>query len=197
MAASICDSIQQLNDLDPGEVKREQRRIYHDELTRYPTLLVDITGLNRPREFNEYNYRINRELLRTCEGYEDQFSMLPLSKILDLEGLFSESEYDSLEGLIIQFIHLKKTDLVVVTLDDPYPFQDFASFVQNKGEVWNIGGHYEKGGLMLVYSSVLKGFTAFTGNLTVENPSKTIFQYQQGRSGFEQLSQAIVQLLQE
>ena len=197
MARSICDSLEKVSHLQGEERLSEQRRIYHDELTRYPTLVVDITGLNRPREFNEYNYRINRELMRTCEGYEDQFSLLPLSKILDLEGILNEKQYDSLEGLIIQFIHIQKTDLVIVTLDDPYPFSDFDDFVKHRGETWNIGGRYEKGGLMLAYSSALKSFAVYTGKLNEPSRAKQAVNYVADKSAFEQLSEAVIKLLND
>ncbi|MEQ8324358.1 MAG: TPM domain-containing protein [Vicingaceae bacterium] len=165
MARSICDSIQKVAYLPYEEGRKEQRRIYHDELTRYPTLRVDITGLNRPREFNEYNYRINRELLKKCDGYIDQFSLIPLSKILDLEGLLSESHYDSLEGRIIQFIYAQKLDLVVITIDDFYPHDTFDNYLLEVGKEWNIGGRYQNGGLLLAYSSVTSQIGLYTGKL--------------------------------
>lgn len=132
-----------------------QRSIYHDEMVKYPTLIVDITDLNKPHQYNEFNYKINRQLLKTCPKYKDQFSLLPLSKILDVEGIFSKQQYDSLERAIIEFIHLKKIDLLVLSIDDLYPYEDFKSYGYNQRVNLKIGKRYERGGIIILFSKKL------------------------------------------
>ena len=116
---------------------------------------MDITGLNRPRQFNEFNYKINRELLKTCPVFKDQFSFLPLSKILDVEALFNQEQYDSLERALVDFIQLKKIDFVVVTIDDVFPFENIEDFVEQQTINWKIGNRYEEGGVLLAISKNL------------------------------------------
>ena len=108
--------------------------------------------LNKPRQFNEFNYKINRELLRDCPGFINQFSFLPLTKILDVEGLFNSNQYDSLERAIIDFIITKKVDLLIVSIEDLYPYENFEEFSENQSIDWNVGSRYENGGVLIVLS---------------------------------------------
>lgn len=170
ISASICDSIHQTVYTDDEEYFQAQRAIYHHELIKYPTLIVDITDLNKPRQFNEFNYKINRELLKSCSGYQDQFSLLPLSKILDLEGLLNKTEYDSLERAIIEFIHLNKMDLVVITIEDLFPYENFEVYSEGIREKWNIGARYNRGGIVVVYSKFMKDI-----NVSLSKTALTVY----------------------
>jgi len=155
ISKTICDSISQLKYTGDSEMLSKQRSIYKDEMIKYPTLIVDITDLNKPHQYNEFSYKINRELLKTCPKYRDQFSLLPLSKILDVEGLFYKDKYDSLERSIIEFIHLKKIDLLIMSIDDLYPYTDIAAFGKGQSEKWKTGKRYERGGIFIVFSKEL------------------------------------------
>ena len=152
ISKSICDSIHAVKTETVSQKIQMQRAIYNYELVKYPTLIVDITDLNKPRQFNEFNYKINRELLRDCEGFIDQFSLLPLSKILDVEGIFTTQQFDSLERALVDFVFSKKMDLLVVTMDDPYPFDSFDDFAKGQINKWNVGRRYEKGGILMIIS---------------------------------------------
>ena len=165
MSATICDSIKKIEELDENELRHAQLSIYHREMVKYPTLKVDITGLNRPRQFNEYNYKINRQLLKTCPEFIDQFSLLPLSKILDVEGLFNREQYDSLESAIVEFIYLKKIDLVVITMDEVEPYQNLDEFADAQLHKLKVGARYEQGGILIVISKELNdAHIALTGS---------------------------------
>lgn len=137
---------------DEGKKYVAQLGIYSNELIKYPTLLVDITGMNRPHQFNEFSYKINRELLKTCPSFQDQFTLMPLSKILDIEGLFNDKQYDSLENILVSVINSKKTNVVLATMDDPYPYSSMSKYTTSQGKSWNVGGRYDKGGLLIVLS---------------------------------------------
>jgi len=152
IAISICDSINKIECSTEKECASMQRSIYNEEMLKYPTLVVDITDLNKPHQYNEFNYKINRDLIKSCDDYIDQFSLLPLTKILDVEGLFSRQQYDSLERLIIEFIHLKKIDLVIVSIDDTYPYLDLEEYSHEILIKLKIGSRYAGGGFLLLLS---------------------------------------------
>ena len=128
-------------------------------MVKYPTLLVDITEINRPHQYNEFNYKINRELLKTCPLFKDQFSLIPLSKILDVEALINEQQQDSLEIAVVDFINSKKINLVIVTIDDVYPYKNLKDFAISQSEKWKIGERYERGGIIIVLSKDLNAMS--------------------------------------
>ncbi len=148
----ICDSIHEIDCRDLKTCDQLQRSIYNDEMLKYPTLVVDITDLNKPHQYNEFNYKVNRELLKSCKTYTDQFSLLPLSKILDIEGLFNKNQYDSLERIIIEFIHVRKTDLLVISMEDYFPYNSSKEFIDATFDNWNVGKRYANGGIIIFLS---------------------------------------------
>ena len=172
ISESICDSINKIESTSSEEMLAAQRSIYRDEMVKYPTLIVDITDLNKPHQYNEFNYKINRQLLKSCPKYEDQFSLLPLSKILDVEGLFIKNQYDSLEREIIEFIYFNKIDLVVVSIDDVYPYNDIYNFGTGHLESWKTGKRYELGGILIAFSKTLNQVSITLSEKTISVISK-------------------------
>ena len=87
----------------------------------------------------------------------------------DVEGLFNSQQYDSLERAIIDFIISKKIDLLIVSIEDLYPYDDFEDFAVNQRIRWNVGGRYENGGILLVISK--SGNNSF---ITINKHSKEV-----------------------
>lgn len=170
---TICDSLQSVEYTDENQLYMAQLGIYANEVMKYPTLRVDITEMNKPHQFNEFNYKINRQLIRTCPAFRDQFTLLPLSKILDLETVFNSREYDSLESAAVSFVNALKMNLVIVSLDDPFPFKDLSTYAKAQAIKWNVGSRYERGGIFLVFSQqrndVSIALVSKNGGIT-ENP---------------------------
>ena len=92
---------------------------------------------------------------------------MPLSKILDVEGLINEQQQDSLEIAIVDFINSKKIDLIILTIDDLYPYENLKEFTTGQSEKWKIGARYERGGIIVAISKKLNEINIYLSE-TVE-----------------------------
>ncbi len=164
----ICESIQQISieENDTLELIRKQIEIQSDFL-QDTILLLDLSKGNVKNNINVLNYKLNRNLNKNCSEYKLKHSvLLGLTSILDVENILNPSEIDSIENSARDLLKQKKVNLLIVTIDDFYPYKDIYDYSRNQGNNWHVGANFEKGGIVLVVSKSLRKVQISTSHIS-------------------------------
>jgi hypothetical protein len=83
-----------------------------------------------------FMYGLHRSLLDSCEGYP--LKMFPYFgyTLVDLEGIFSKGEIDSLESIIRDLSAETRIHLTIGTIKEFYPYRDIEEFGINALAKW-------------------------------------------------------------
>ncbi len=168
ISRKICDSIRQISTEknDSIEIIRRQIEI-QSGILQDTVLLLDLSKGNVKNNINVLNYKLNRNLNRTCSDYKLKNSvLLGLTQILDVEGILTSSEIDSIENSAKDLLKQKKVRLLIVTIDNFFPYKDIYNYAKNQGNTWHIGTEYEKGGIVLILSKSLRKVQISTSHIS-------------------------------
>ena len=166
ISIQICDSIQTISkeNKDTLEIIKEQIEIQNAIILNSQSL-VELTKGNAKNNINVFYYKLTRELNKHCPDYKIKNSvLLGNTSILDVESIFSRSEIDSISDLVSELRKYKKIGLLIITIDDLFPYHNFEEFAENQGNNWHIGSWQEKGGIVLVFSKSLRKVRISTSN---------------------------------
>ncbi len=166
----ICDSIRQISieKKDTLELIRRQIEIQSNFL-QDTVLLLDLSKGNTKNNINVLNYKLNRNLNINCSDYRLKNSaLIGLTSILDVEGILTSNEIDSVENSVRDLLKQKRVRLLIVTIDDFYPYKDIYDYATNQGNNWHIGTKIEKGGIVLVLSKSLRKVQISTSHISQE-----------------------------
>jgi hypothetical protein len=104
------------------------------------------------QDLSRFQYRLSRELMKTCSTYKtDRIRLLP-KVIFDLEGLLTTQEKDSLRILARKLNEQEKVHLYIVTIDDFYPDSTIADVSNRYREFWAPRTLPEKGVILIAIS---------------------------------------------
>jgi uncharacterized protein len=168
IAFQICDSIKTIpkKSEDTLKIIKEQIEIQNAIILK-TNILAELAKGNVKNNINVFNYKLTRELNKNCPDYKIENSvLLGNTGILDIESLFSKSELDSINNLVIRLRKRKSIGLLIITVDDLYPYNNISEYAENKGNSWHIGSRQEKGGLLLVFSKSLRKVRISTSNIS-------------------------------
>lgn len=164
----ICDSIRQISieEKDTLELIRKQIEIQSDFL-QDTILLLDLSKGNVKNNINVFNYKLNRNLNQNCSEYRLKHSvLLGLTSILDVESILTSNEIDSIEKTARDLLKQKKVSLLIITIDDFYPYKDIYDYSRNQGNNWHVGANVDKGGIVLVVSKSLRKVQISTSHIS-------------------------------
>lgn len=165
----ICDSIRQISieKKDTLELIRRQIEIQSNFLQDTVLLLDLLSKGDIKNNINVLNYKLNRNLNKNCSDYRLKNStLLGLTSILDVEGILTSNEIDSVENSVRDLLKRKRVRLLIVTIDDFYPYKDIYEYATNQGNNWHIGAKFEKGGIVLVLSKSLRKVQISTSHIS-------------------------------
>ena len=126
-----------------------------------------ITGDNPLQDVIRFQYRLMRELKRSCPNYtSDRVRLIP-KPVFDLENKLTKQQIDSLGTLTAQIRQDKKVHLYVVTVDDFYPDTTITDFANRYREFWAPRTNLEKGVVLVVFSTTQRQVRISTGDISM------------------------------
>lgn len=85
--------------------------------------------------------------------------------VLDIENDFSNLEIDSLTHLARSLQRKKKIRILIVSIDDLYPYNSIKEYAEKQGNEWGIGAKSDKGGIIFIFSKTLRKMRISTTNV--------------------------------
>ena len=123
-----------------------------DEMTRKYFERNPMTSDNPLQEALRFQYRLMREMKRSCPNYSGDRARLIPKAVLDLEDKFTKQQIDSLSVLTSQIKRDKKVYLYIVTIDDFFPDSTITDFSNRYRDFWAPRTAPEKGVISVVFS---------------------------------------------
>ncbi len=120
---------------------------------------------------NKHNYIITRELWKNCSKYKiKNYSLGSLfTKILDIDNTLLVNQFNELENKIETLEKSKKIQLMIVTIDDLFPYNDVTEYSIEQGNIWKIGYYPKNGGIIIVLDKSDKQIRMSTDNKLRKN----------------------------
>ncbi len=107
---------------------------------------------------NVLSYKVRRNLKTDCELKiiieNNQFS--PLTSVVDFDEVFTFEQFKTLRDKIRKIKIDKSLDILVMEVDDFYPFDDITDYSFDILNNWNSGLPAEKGNMIIVFSKDLR-----------------------------------------
>lgn len=114
-----------------------------------------------------FQYRLMRELTRTCPNYHSDRVRLVPKAVIDLENKLTKQQIDSLAILISQITQDKKVYLYIVTIDDFYPDSTITDFSNRYRDFWAPRTTPEKGVVLAVFSTAQRQVRISTSDISM------------------------------
>lgn len=157
LAIKICDSVKSYNYMESDTIELKQAEIYSELLSEFVFNKKDFNIKNYKKDFNVLNYKLTTELNKTCESFKIKTSfILPFSNLVEVDSVFSEEQSDKINELAAELRNKNRIEILILSIDELYPYNNIDEFSFKKMEGWKIGGVYEKSGLIVVFSKKLK-----------------------------------------
>jgi hypothetical protein len=126
-----------------------------------------LTGDNPVQEGLRFQYRLARELKRSCPNYlSERIRMIP-KPVYDLENKLTKRQIDSLGILTERISKQKDIYLYIVTIDDFYPDSTITDFSNRYREFWTPVTDPKKGVVLIVFSSTQREVRISTGDISM------------------------------
>lgn len=114
-----------------------------------------------------FQYRLMRELKRSCPNYSSNRVRLIHKPVIDLENKLTKQQIDSLGILISQISQDKKVYVYIVTIDDFYPDSTIIDFSNRYRDFWAPRTIPEKGVVLAVFSTAQRQVRISTGDISM------------------------------
>lgn len=156
LSAKVCDSIKTHSYTENDTIEITQGNIYAKFLTDY-VQKTSLDKLDLLSNFNTIGYKLNRELHKTCVDYKSNSNLIfPLTTLVDVESIYSTEQRKTIEVIAKEIRNKNRMQVLVLSIDEIDPNQDIVKFSFDKIMDWKIGGAFEKGGAIIVFSKKLK-----------------------------------------
>lgn len=157
LSDQICDSIKNHKVSNADTMFYNQLDIYEKIVSGH---LIEIAHSNIKdfkNQANILNYKLIRELIRNCpENLIKEPTLLPFTEIFDLDSIFTISQNDSLSSLINEIKTKKNVQIMVMEVDELFPFENILDLSIRMLKIGNIGSYSSKGGVIIVFSKALR-----------------------------------------
>jgi len=163
----ICDSIKSAHS---DTIKLQQAEIYSKFLEKYIiNKKKDLDFSNWKNAVNSINYKLIRELNKTCDSFKIKNSViLPFSNLVEIDSVFSPQQSRKINDIAKEIRNKNKMEIIILSIDELYPDKDIQTFSINKLTEWKIGGVLEKGGAIIVFSKNLKKVAISTTEIAMK-----------------------------
>ncbi len=167
LSHEVCDSINSVYAGRGNAKMASQFNIQYDVLKSHPDLFSGDTTKTGLKRINEFLLDLIQQLSRSCPVYKlEQTFLTGETSVLDLEELFSAGQIDSLQTEVAKLRKNKDFGLLIVSVDDLYPYTNIKDYAIGQGYVWSIGSGLSKGGIVVVFSKKLKKVRISTSSLS-------------------------------
>jgi hypothetical protein len=159
ISTEICDSISTIEADNKDPIILNQIEVYSNIQERYLQLLLDSTQSNYNNQINVINYKLIRQLNRSCPDFQIKNStLLGLTTVIDIEDIFTPEQLDSIHNLARKFQRENRVDFLIVTIDDLFPYDDFKEYADIQLINWKIGFRLKQSkiGVIIVFSKKMR-----------------------------------------
>jgi hypothetical protein len=157
LSIKICDSIKNHKYTATDTLELKQAKIYSKLLTEYLLKNVKAEPKNFKTDYNSLNYKLTRELNKSCENYliKNTF-ILPFSNLVEIDSVFSSEQRENIVKIAKEIRNKNRMEILVLSIDELYPNENIDKFAYNKLIDWKVGGVFQKSGVIIVFSKKLR-----------------------------------------
>lgn len=165
----VDETCKKINGLsNPNDTKGQINVIYEQSTKYIPTLIS-----NTPREkvlkaTYTFQYRLNRELKRTCPKFLLDKVPIKVQRVIDFEDKFTTNEIDSLKEIMNRLGTELNVYVYVVTIDNYFPDKNIEDFSNRNREYWGSGLNFEKGTVLISISVANRQFRISTSDTSMK-----------------------------
>jgi hypothetical protein len=164
----VKETCTKLNGLKNPDDIMEQVNLVSGQLMTYVPTIKNTPKDKRVKAAYTFQYRLHRELKRTCPKYLIEQAPKIGHRVVDFEDKLTRSEIDSLTDLCVELSKSKKIFVYIVTIDDYFPDTDITDFSNRNREYWGQRGSLEKGNVMIAISSAKRQIRVSTSDISME-----------------------------
>lgn len=151
-SGKICDSIKSYKYLENDMPEDIQAQIIFPFIKEY-FLATNSEGKDFKEEFSAIYYKVHQDLRRNCpEWLREKTFVVPETHLLEVTTLFTNSQRDSIKALAGKIRVDNKLNILVVSIDDFYPYQDLQDFAEKTVHSYSMPGYADKTGILIVVS---------------------------------------------
>jgi TPM domain len=163
----VVETCQKINELQNHEDIMEQAKIISGQLMTYAPTIADMPKEKRVKALYTFQYKMHRELKRTCPSYRNEHAPKFARRVLDFEDKLSRPEIDSLTELCGALSNSKDIFVYIVTIDEYFPDANITDFSNRNREHWGQRGSYEKGNVVIVISTTQRQLRVSTSDVSM------------------------------
>lgn len=163
LVRQVCNTFDQISDsntIEQGVLKSFD--IIRSYLERHP-----LTGDNPLQEGSRFQYRLARELIRSCPNYPSERARMVPNPVFDLENKLTIVQIDSLSVLIEEINKKNDVYLYIVTIDSFYPDSTIVDFSNRYREFWAPQETPQKGIILMIFSTTQRQVRISTGDVSM------------------------------
>ena len=108
--------------------------------------------------YNVLQYKIARNLKKNCsiKNLDEDYSFQLKTSVVDFDNVFTFEQFKDIETKIIKIREEKEIEILVLEVDNFYPYDDITDYSFKILENWNNGFDAEKGKMIIVFSKGLR-----------------------------------------
>ena len=157
LSIKICDSIKSHNYTETDTIALKQAEIYSKLIEAHFLNNTEREIKNFKSDLNSLNYKLIRELNKTCDSFKMKTSfILPFSNLIEIDSVFSTEQSKRINEVAKNIRVKNQMEIIILSIDEIYPEENIFDFSVSKLDEWNIGGVLEKSGLIIVFSQKLR-----------------------------------------
>jgi uncharacterized protein len=164
----VRETCKKINGLKNPDDIMEQVNLVSGQLMTYVPTIENTPKEKRVKAVYTFQYRLHRELKRTCPKYLIDQAPKIAHRVIDFEDKLTRPEIDSLTDLCVELSKSKKIFVYIVTIDDYFPDKDITDFSNRNREYWGQRGSFEKGNVMIAVSTAQRQIRVSTSDISME-----------------------------
>ena len=161
ISEEICVSLKSITESDSTKLFAEQAALQTELLSKAIKNLPEET-IKKEKNFlnflNVFNYKIARNLRKNCDlkiSFEPN-RFLQLTSVVDFNDAFTSEQFKNLRNQVRKLRTDKSIDILILEVDNFYPFDDITDYSFNILENWQSGIPSKKGKMIIVFSKDLR-----------------------------------------
>jgi hypothetical protein len=163
----VKETCKKINELNNPDDLMEQSVLVNGQLMTYVPIIENTPKEKRVKAVYTFQYKLHRELKRTCPKYLIDHGPKVGKRVIDLEDKFTREEIDSLTSLCGDLSNSKDIFVYVVTIDDYFPDANITDFSNRNREYWGQRGSFEKGNVMILISASQRQIRVSTSDVSM------------------------------
>jgi hypothetical protein len=165
--SETCKKINEFKMLDGWDAQEAQLKVVSAVMMERSAKIAEIPRERRVKEFYTFQYKLYRELKRTCPSFKLDRTKI-LQRVIDLDDKFTRPQIDSIESICVELSKSKNIYVYIVTIDNYFPDSTITDFSNRNREYWGQRGSYEKGNVMLSFNTSKKQMRVSTSDVSMK-----------------------------